>query len=111
VTSPSDSAIIPLCLANVTLGMMIPSLGNVDAISTINDIEFGGFDERNSLSFTSCWNHAVDWIAPIDDVYHYDYDRNGNVIWKNSTLVNWKCIYNSFGQMTQVLNNTFSGGA
>jgi RHS repeat-associated protein len=46
-----------------------------------------------------------------DGAWHYDNDSNGNVIWKNSTSVNWKYVYNSFGQMTQVLNRTYSGGA
>jgi RHS repeat-associated protein len=45
-----------------------------------------------------------------EGVWHYDHDRSGNVIWKNSTGERWKFVYNSFGQMTQVLKQTYSGG-
>lgn len=46
-----------------------------------------------------------------DGTHSYAYNADGNVIWKNSTSVRYNYIYNSFGQMTEVKKQLYSGGA
>jgi RHS repeat-associated protein len=44
-----------------------------------------------------------------DGTWSYAYDNNGNVVWKNSTAERYHYTYNSFGQMTSVEKQTYSG--
>jgi RHS repeat-associated protein len=73
-----------------------------------------GYDSMgNRLWANDGANHSYSYSTynklTSDGTWSYAYDNNGNVVWKNSTAERYHYTYNSFGQMTSVEKQSYSG--
>jgi hypothetical protein len=91
--------------------------GNWQATSTFGTIMYGYSSVGNRIwknegGSNLTYNYGTYSKLTSNGSYSYAYDADGNVVWKNVTnSVRYNYLYNSFGQMTEVKKQLYSGGS
>jgi RHS repeat-associated protein len=92
-------------------------LTKAQATSTFGIIMYGYSDVGNRIwknegGSNLTYNYGTYSKLTSNGSYSYAYDADGNVVWKNVTnSVRYNYLYNSFGQMTEVKKQLYSGGS